>query len=308
MTDFIISDEGTIEIYDGKCENPAIRIVNPSEFVENYSHLKEFDLLSQKTKHCTICKSEILKTCIAGTVAVPNPNFPREKIGSFCFIAFYDMLLIIEDKPYAVNLIECDSAETPVGARGIIGILFKLLETIVNGELEFLYNTREELERLEDTVLNAEKLTKKDTTKFEKDFLLYKRKLSVFQSFYEQLVDLATNIEENADIDDLHQKYAVYFEKRIDRYYDSAKELKDYVMQIDDAFKSKINSKQNNIMQVLTVITSIFMPLTLIAGWYGMNFKVMPELAWDNGYYMVIVISVVIIIGELIFFKIKNWF
>ena len=218
------------------------------------------------------------------------------------------MLLIIEDKPYAVNLIECDSAETPVGARGIIGILFKLLETIVNGELEFLYNTREELERLEDTVLNAERLTKKDTTKFEKDFLLYKRKLSVFQSFYEQLVDLATNIEENADIDDLHQKYAVYFEKRIDRYYDSAKELKDYVMQIDDAFKSKINSKQNNIMQVLTVITSIFMPLTLIAGWYGMNFKVMPELAWDNGYYMVIVISVVIIIGELIFFKIKNWF
>ena len=187
---------------------------------------------------------------------MPNPNFPREKIGSFCFIAFYDMLLIIEDKPYAVNLIECDSAETPVGARGIIGILFKLLETIVNGELEFLYNTREELERL----------------------------------------------------DELHQKYAVYFEKRIDRYYDSAKELKDYVMQIDDAFKSKINSKQNNIMQVLTVITSIFMPLTLIAGWYGMNFKVMPELAWDNGYYMVIVISVVIIIGELIFFKIKNWF
>ena len=148
MTDFIISDEGTIEIYDGKCENPAIRIVNPSEFVENYSHLKEFDLLSQKTKHCTICKSEILKTCIAGTVAVPNPNFPREKIGSFCFIAFNNMLLIIEDKPYAVNLIECDSAETPVGARGIIGILFKLLETIVNGELEFLYNTREELERL----------------------------------------------------------------------------------------------------------------------------------------------------------------
>lgn len=239
---------------------------------------------------------------------MPNPNFPREKIGSFCFIAFNDMLLIIEEKPYAVNLIECNSAETPVGARGIIGILFKLLEAIVNGELEFLYNIRESLEKLEDTVLDTERLTKNDTAKFEKDFLLYKRKLSVFQSFYEQLMDLTTNIEENADIDELHQKYAIYFEKRIDRYYDSTKELKDYVIQIDDAFKSKINSKQNNIMQILTVITSIFMPLTLIAGWYGMNFKVMPELAWDNGYYIVIAVSVLIIIGELIFFKIKNWF
>lgn len=218
------------------------------------------------------------------------------------------MLLIIEEKPYAVNLIECNSAETPVGARGIIGILFKLLEAIVNGELEFLYNIRESLEKLEDTVLDTERLTKNDTTKFEKDFLLYKRKLSVFQSFYEQLMDLTTNIEENADIDELHQKYAIYFEKRIDRYYDSTKELKDYVVQIDDAFKSKINSKQNNIMQILTVITSIFMPLTLIAGWYGMNFKVMPELARDNGYYIVIALSVLIIIGELIFFKIKNWF
>lgn len=187
MTDFIISDEGTIEIYDGKCENPAIRIVNPSEFVENYSHLKEFDLLSQKTKHCTICKSEILKTCIAGTVAVPNPNFPREKIGNFCFIAFNNMLLIIEDKPYAVNLIECDSAETPVGARGIIGILFKLLETIVNGELEFLYNTREELERLEDTVLNAERLTKKIQQNLKKTFCCISANYQYFKVFMNSL-------------------------------------------------------------------------------------------------------------------------
>lgn len=86
MTDFVISDEGIIEIYDGKCENPAIRIVTPSEFTENYLHLKEFDLLSQKTKHCTICKSEILKTCIAGTVAVPIPTFLEKKSEAFVLL------------------------------------------------------------------------------------------------------------------------------------------------------------------------------------------------------------------------------
>lgn len=307
MKDYIISDERTIELCNGKFDAPVIRIMDPSEFKTEYSHLNDYELLRQKMQHCTICKSEILKSCIMGTVAVPDPDFPRKKKGRFCFVILGETLLIIESKPYAANLIKHNSAETPVGARGAVGILFILLENIVNGELEFLYDTRDELQMLEDVVIKTEKMTKKGTERFERDFLLYKRKLSVYQSFYEQLVDLATNIEENADIDDLHQRYAVYFEKRIDRYYNSAKELKDYVMQIDDAYKSKINARQNSIMQVLTVITSIFMPLTLITGWYGMNFQVMPELEWANGYYIIMVISAIIIVGELILFKIKNW-
>ena len=57
----------------------------------------------------------------------------------------------------------------------------------------------------------------------------------------------------------------------------------------------------------LTVITSIFMPLTLIAGWYGMNFKYMPELEHEAAYPIVIAVSIVIVIVCLIFFKKKKW-
>ena len=60
-------------------------------------------------------------------------------------------------------------------------------------------------------------------------------------------------------------------------------------------------------MTVLTVVTTIFMPLTLIVGWYGMNFKYMPELDWVWGYPIVIAVSVLIVIGSLIFFKRKKW-
>ena len=60
-------------------------------------------------------------------------------------------------------------------------------------------------------------------------------------------------------------------------------------------------------MALLTVITSIFMPLTLIAGWYGMNFKYMPELEYKASYPIIIVLSVVIVIVCLIFFKKKKW-
>jgi magnesium transporter len=60
-------------------------------------------------------------------------------------------------------------------------------------------------------------------------------------------------------------------------------------------------------MTVLTVVTAIFMPLTLIVGWYGMNFKYMPELDSVWGYPAVIVISILIVVFCLIFFKRKKW-
>ncbi|WP_371298079.1 CorA family divalent cation transporter [Paraeggerthella sp.] len=61
-------------------------------------------------------------------------------------------------------------------------------------------------------------------------------------------------------------------------------------------------------MQILTVVTSIFMPLTLITGWYGMNFKVMPELGWSMSYFVLIAVAIVIVTVEIIIFKRNKWF
>jgi magnesium transporter len=60
-------------------------------------------------------------------------------------------------------------------------------------------------------------------------------------------------------------------------------------------------------MTVLTVVTSIFLPLTLIAGWYGMNFRYMPELEWPYSYPVVIVVSIIIVVVCLVWFKRKKW-
>ena len=78
-------------------------------------------------------------------------------------------------------------------------------------------------------------------------------------------------------------------------------------MQLRDLIQSAIDVRQNRIMALLTVITSIFLPLTLIAGWYGMNFRYMPELEWVWGYPAVIVISIAIVVLSLIWFKKKKW-
>jgi Mg2+ and Co2+ transporter CorA len=64
----------------------------------------------------------------------------------------------------------------------------------------------------------------------------------------------------------------------------------------------------NKVMQFLTVVTTIAVPIGIITGWYGMNFRVMPELQWPGSYFVVIGVALVIIVGLLALFKRKKWF
>nr|WP_288708883.1 CorA family divalent cation transporter [uncultured Dorea sp.] len=74
--------------------------------------------------------------------------------------------------------------------------------------------------------------------------------------------------------------------------------------QVRDAYKAQVDSQQNNNMQFLTVISTVFFPLTLITSWYGMNFQNMPELR--DGYPGVIILSIVVMITCIIIFKKKK--
>jgi len=74
-----------------------------------------------------------------------------------------------------------------------------------------------------------------------------------------------------------------------------------------DTYLSAISNRMNEIMKVLTIIATIFIPLTFIAGIYGMNFKFMPELEWRWAYFVVWFVIVVIAIFMLIYFRRKKW-
>ncbi|MBO7373831.1 MAG: magnesium transporter CorA, partial [Oscillospiraceae bacterium] len=80
-----------------------------------------------------------------------------------------------------------------------------------------------------------------------------------------------------------------------------------HAMQVRDLYREQLEVRQNRTVTLLTVVTTIFMPLTLIVGWYGMNFTNMPELDSPLGYPLVIVASIAVIVGMLIFFKKKKW-
>ncbi|MBQ6721822.1 MAG: magnesium transporter CorA, partial [Clostridia bacterium] len=126
---------------------------------------------------------------------------------------------------------------------------------------------------------------------------------------YEQLIDLAQELEENENgfFRDDNLRYFHMFTERVIRLQDTVTGQREYVTQLRDLIQSHLDERQNRIMTVLTVITSIFLPLTLIAGWYGMNFRYMPEPDWRWSYPVVLVVSVLIVVFCLVLFKKKKW-
>lgn len=89
---------------------------------------------------------------------------------------------------------------------------------------------------------------------------------------------------------------------------DMVENYRDVLNGLQDLYLSEISFKMNQVMQVLTIITTIFVPLSFLAGLYGMNFEHMPELHYQNGYFILLGVMFVIFIGLLMYFKKKNWF
>ena len=98
------------------------------------------------------------------------------------------------------------------------------------------------------------------------------------------------------------------FTHRAERLQNHVKLLRENMLQLRELYQSMQDARQNKIMGILTIVTTFFLPLTLITGWYGMNFAYMPELKWRYGYLSVIIVSLIIAIGEIIYFKKKKFF
>ena len=181
--------------------------------------------------------------------------------------------------------------------------LYDFLEQIVHDDLHLMELYESELDLIEKNILSGEE------GEYLKHINEVRGDLRELRVHYEQLIDLGQELEENENdfFKEENLRYFHMFSNRMARLYDVVTSLRDYTMQLSDLYQSQIDLKQNRIMTMLTVVTSIFLPLTLIAGWYGMNFIYMPELRSPYGYPAVIAVSVLIVVACLLFFKRKKW-
>ena len=88
---------------------------------------------------------------------------------------------------------------------------------------------------------------------------------------------------------------------------DNIETFRDMLSGMMDIYLSSISNRMNEVMKVLTIIATLFIPLTFIVGLYGMNFKYMPELEWPWGYPLVLTLMLTVAVFMLIYFRRKRW-
>ena len=108
----------------------------------------------------------------------------------------------------------------------------------------------------------------------------------------------------------IHESTGAYLRDVYDhtiQVIDTVESFRDMVSGMLDIYLSSISNKMNEVMKVLTIFAAIFIPLTFVAGIYGMNFQFMPELGWQWGYPMILIVMASIAAGMLVYFRRKRW-
>ena len=136
-----------------------------------------------------------------------------------------------------------------------------------------------------------------------------RRAVLKIKRYYEQLDVILDRLceNENGAVTDNALKLLGALGRRIDRLIESTAHMSECIAQASDTYQAQIDIEQNQIMKIFTVLSAVFMPLTLIAGWYGMNF-IMPEYGWPMGYVYVALLSVAVCALSFFIFKRKHWF
>lgn len=184
-------------------------------------------------------------------------------------------------------------------------MLFEFLEYQVKDEIEFLQKYEEGLTEMEDRIMSGGR----DRNDVPGTILRARKELAKIVSYYGQLLNISQTLTENYNglLQDEECARFRLFSGRMARLSEYGKELREYALQIREMYQVRMDVKQNHVLSFLTMVTAIFMPLTLIAGWYGMNFKNMPELHWDYGYLVCVAASAVIIMAEIWYFNKNGW-
>ena len=186
-----------------------------------------------------------------------------------------------------------------------------------NQQLLYLFFTRlfkgdmVYLEKLEGRINEGENLILEGRSNSDapRRIAAWRRELLRLKRYYEQLDAI---FDEMCDNDNrlLSPETLARLEvlgRRTDRYLQKVCALQELVAQLREAYQSQLAIQQNDLMRVFTIVTVLFLPLTLITGWFGMNFVNMPELQSEWGYPVIIAASILLVAGLLWFFKHKKW-
>lgn len=182
-------------------------------------------------------------------------------------------------------------------------LAYALLDVIVDNYFVTLENTGEKIEDTEEQLsLYPSPGVLQSVRKLKKEMIFLRK--SVWP-----LRELVSGLE-RCESPLIHESTSAYLRDVYDhtiQIIDTVESYRDTISGLLDIYLSSISNKMNEVMKVLTIFASIFIPLTFIVGIYGMNFEFMPELKWHWGYFIILLVMLLVVISLVRYFRKKRW-
>lgn len=253
--------------------------------------LKDILCHTPSSRDVRVCRAEARRGCICGSILTPRQTKSGAPI-AFGYLLTDSWVVLCDDTGMIHSAVQRMSKEKEQTEFAPGSFFCELLETLLAKDLHHLQELEACLTQLEDLILAGQ------LENLNPSMTALRKETARWIRYYTQMEDMVCTLQENEtgcfQDSELRQFHLV--EKRIGRLQSEAQTLREYGIQVRELFQAEIDIRQNRIMKALTIVTTIFLPLTLVTGWYGMNFAGMPELTWKYGYPVVIAASVLIVL------------
>lgn len=251
--------------------------------------------LAAALENIRYCRAAAYRDCVQGTIRLPTGGLPLR----FCFCLNDTELYLIPAPESPAPLTPALPAAAPATPAGV---LLALLEQHMGADALVLQTLEKRLNALE------EALAAGHIRGFESTVMAERRTLAALHGAYAQLVLLGDELQADAPRMLNRAERAAWQRAttRAARLRDEAETLREYILQLWQVYQSRIELEQNRVVTMLTVVTTLFLPLSLIVGWYGMNFDGMlaPNVPW--GYPTVGAVCALVLGAGLLFFRRKG--
>lgn len=241
--------------------------------------------------------------CVVTIVDAADPLNHSDKVAFFFKRNLFLMVSLLDEDGSTTKLFMNAAKRYKPEATTMEKVVSAVLESFIDRDGEALAKMEFEINAMEEEVVTGKIEREFNTEVFDR-----RKKLLVLRNYYEQLIDIGEELQENENdiFEDGALRYIAMFTGRVGRLSVSVQLLRDALTQLREAYQAAMDYGLNRVIKMLTVLATVYLPPTLIAGWYGMNFKHMPELDWLFGYPLVIVLSVIFVAVSMYYFKKKK--
>ncbi|MFX1315934.1 MAG: magnesium/cobalt transporter CorA [Promethearchaeota archaeon] len=312
---FNIQEFKDIQIDLNKFEKPLIR------WIDVYG-LAQVEVIEE------IGRQFSLHPLVLEDILNPNQRPKLEDFGSYIFAVLkklswnqekedfdYEQISLILGENYVLSFQEQDTnlfnpiyerIQVPKGRVRIMGadyLFYVLIDIIIDNYFIVLEKVGEDIENIEDILIkNPEPETLQLIYRLKRSSIELRKSIWPIREVISKLQREQSNL-----IKDELQIYLRDVYDHIFRIGDLLENYRDIIFGMLDIYLSSVSNRMNDIMKVLTIISTVFIPLSFLAGFYGMNFLNMPELSQPIAYPLLIIIMVAIALVMLYFFKWKKW-